>query len=1279
MMLRILKTVYHKAFSPANNSVQESDGSFFEGFTALAWRQENKRLRAATEGDKDGDRPPPSEIQYGTKPKLHKLNKNELELLYIEVLYTVKHKIGATSGTHSQHDLFQYAKEAFSVSPEDHALLLARATEEKPPVVVLSVTVIEASGLEAKDADGYSDPYCMLGIMPGRPSSLDNSPKGGDNSTSSTPSPKTPRGQGGGRRFSLSGLSGGKKGQGQTLTVRDHLPARLIRTTGVKPHTLNPEWNEKFRFDLENVNSDKLHLDIWDHDDEFSVIEAAKKLNEVSGLKGLNRFFKQVAQSARSKNGSDNNVDDFLGCVNIPLESVPSTGVDSWYPLEGRTARSHVQGKIHLNLQLATREDRGTCEEDNWTDVMQHEDLMRIFVQHELRLFNDLSYKWPGELPPTALTILHQHAIQGDVTEVQQAVCRWIAISHTHVEKPLSYGLLLHLLENINSLWEPDCLSREEEQWLARSFQNFIDYSLGLLRKLREVYPSTNTTAFCRLEGMLRCLYVIYNSPPFRQCCPFHSELQSDVLAVVKVEEDSLYRLTQLTNAVNVEIYRAFHTYNAVFEQQLEKLLGEQLNHQIAGIMRQHDCDREPSGHGDSATSMDTALFELYLALQEFSGYGKHLMIGSKDLFIAPLGVVREQFLRVSSGADFFASTDVFISSLRKEASESAIKGMLLPAQLHELNIGAEVPQSHQPLLMTSGREEIDSSPERSNSSPERSTGVHNGHSSVLTLVCPRSASKNTSLKPTVLRTQCTMAGNIEPQPLTVSKFYEWFHFTVSRWLHIARHRAERRVRTAVELEKVAMAEVSAKYSASAADVSCCFTQMMEFWSHLDWPDKEGAVTFVYRLAQIVCHCATLYVDLVHTRITHKAAVACEEDTQARVHEEMCVVVNNMEHVRRSLQALPSLLEMSEAQQRALELAAALADADDPHTSLQALVKASNQDVVKKVLHLAEKVANRMRPDLKKDIFHLNWAPESVPAEEAIRNLLKYLDGHLSVLNKVLMKANFDRVLACLWNHTLEEFAEVMDTEEMRPPSFYQRMFDALSLLVDFFFANGRGLEMEDILVDEFQILRKKLTMHKMDTISLIEEFYAEKCEQQRGTSCTEYGVLNIRVVYKHQHHVLIVEILSAKDLIPLDANGLSDPYVVVALCPEHAFPNQSEVSTKIVKKTLNPTFDESFEFQVLPSQCRRRGAVLVFTVMDHDLVFQNDFGGEAFLPLAEVPGIGGEEVSSFDALNVVSLPLIHPVVVDDGALSILRARSWDSEAQEFVRKRSLIEDLAAT
>ena len=57
----------------------------------------------------------------------------QFERLYIEVLYTIKHKIGTTTGSHLPfiQDLYLYAREAFGVTPEDHARLLAKASEEK--------------------------------------------------------------------------------------------------------------------------------------------------------------------------------------------------------------------------------------------------------------------------------------------------------------------------------------------------------------------------------------------------------------------------------------------------------------------------------------------------------------------------------------------------------------------------------------------------------------------------------------------------------------------------------------------------------------------------------------------------------------------------------------------------------------------------------------------------------------------------------------------------------------------------------------------------------------------------------------------------------------------------------------------------------------------------------------------------------------------------------------------------------------------------------------------
>jgi hypothetical protein len=55
--------------------------------------------------------------------------------------------------------------------------------------------------------------------------------------------------------------------------------------------------------------------------------------------------------------------------------------------LEGRSENSKVRGQIHIRANLGTREDRGVPEEDNWTDIKQHVELLQIFIDHQLKKF----------------------------------------------------------------------------------------------------------------------------------------------------------------------------------------------------------------------------------------------------------------------------------------------------------------------------------------------------------------------------------------------------------------------------------------------------------------------------------------------------------------------------------------------------------------------------------------------------------------------------------------------------------------------------------------------------------------------------------------------------------------------------------------------------------------------------------------------------------------------------------------------------------------------------
>ncbi len=219
-------------------------------------------------------------------------------------------------------------------------------------------------------------------------------------------------------------------------------------------------------------------------------------------------------------------------------QEIPSTGIDKWFSLEGRSENSKVHGQIHIRANLATREDRGISEEDNWTDIKQHVELLQIFIDHELNKFkvsillskieSVRNYRhfrgikantyigffffflsqgettaWNGELSRDAETILHQHAIQGDITDIQRKMCRWIAYSKKHLERTLTHKLLLLITEQLEQTWQPTSLSRDESDMLREAFTLFINHCFKQLARIRELFPAANRMAMERLEQLL--------------------------------------------------------------------------------------------------------------------------------------------------------------------------------------------------------------------------------------------------------------------------------------------------------------------------------------------------------------------------------------------------------------------------------------------------------------------------------------------------------------------------------------------------------------------------------------------------------------------------------------------------------------------------------------------------------------------------------------------------------------------------------------------------------
>ncbi|XVF26243.1 hypothetical protein REPUB_Repub13aG0282200 [Reevesia pubescens] len=87
----------------------------------------------------------------------------------------------------------------------------------------------------------------------------------------------------------------------------------------------------------------------------------------------------------------------------------------------------------------------------------------------------------------------------------------------------------------------------------------------------------------------------------------------------------------------------------------------------------------------------------------------------------------------------------------------------------------------------------------------------------------------------------------------------------------------------------------------------------------------------------------------------------------------------------------------------------------------------------------------------------------------------------------------------------------------------------------------------------------------------------------------------------------LIVGVIEARNIPAMDLNGFSDPYVRLQL-------GKQRYKTKVVKKTLNPSWGEEFSFKV-----EDLTEELLISVLDEDKYFNDDFVGHLKLPVSQV------------------------------------------------------------
>ncbi|XP_051911888.1 synaptotagmin-10 isoform X2 [Hippocampus zosterae] len=117
-------------------------------------------------------------------------------------------------------------------------------------------------------------------------------------------------------------------------------------------------------------------------------------------------------------------------------------------------------------------------------------------------------------------------------------------------------------------------------------------------------------------------------------------------------------------------------------------------------------------------------------------------------------------------------------------------------------------------------------------------------------------------------------------------------------------------------------------------------------------------------------------------------------------------------------------------------------------------------------------------------------------------------------------------------------------------------------------------------------------------------------------------GKLSFSLRYDYEEQALVVTILKGLDLPAKDFTGTSDPYVKIYLLPER----KKKFQTRVHRKNLNPTFDETFRFPVAYDElCDRK---LHLSVYDFDRFTSHDMIGEVVVDnLFELSDLSREAV----------------------------------------------------